>query len=145
MSDNVKYPMPKSSAEYTTKLLESMEQGAEEAACSHIVSRQLLYAIGLGASDPTLKSDTQRKALARDAAIVKAQYELLSYLKGVTLKGGIKVSRAMEEDSALESYINQLIRGSEIVRAEFTTDNGCVVTLRLPKSDLAGVMDVAQQ
>ena len=33
-----------------------------------------LEAIGIGASDPTMTSDTQRKALARDAAIVKAQY-----------------------------------------------------------------------
>jgi len=97
-----------------------------------------VFAIGVGASDPALKTDTQRKALARDAAIVKAQFEMLSYLKGVTLKGGVKVSRAMEDDSVIESYIHELIRGAEIVRSEFTADNGCVVTLRLPLTGLNG-------
>lgn len=105
---------------------------------------EFFYAIGMGAADPALKSDTQRKALSRDAAIVKAQYEMLAYLKGVTLKGGIKVSRAMEADSTIESNIEQLIKGAEIVRSEYTEDNGCVVTIRLPAEEVyGGVGDVA--
>ena len=101
-----------------------------------------LEAIGIGASDPTLATDTQRKALARDAAIVKAQYELLSMVKGVALQGGITVDRAMETDSTLETKIMESIRGAEIVKSEFTADNGCVVTLRLPKSRLERMMGV---
>jgi hypothetical protein len=101
-----------------------------------------LEAIGIGASDPALATDTQRKALARDAAIVKAQYELLSMVKGVTLEGGITVDRAMETDSSLETKIMETIRGAEIVKSEFTADNGCVVTLRLPKRRLEQMMGV---
>jgi hypothetical protein len=101
-----------------------------------------LEAIGIGAADPALATDTQRKALARDAAIVKAQYELLSMVKGVTLEGGITVDRAMETDSTLETKIQETIRGAEIVKSEFTADNGCVVTLRLPKSRLEKMMGV---
>ena len=101
-----------------------------------------LEAIGIGASDPTLATDTQRKALSRDAAIVKAQYELLSMVKGVTLQGGIRVDRAMETDSTLETKIMQTIQGAEIVKSEFTADNGCVVTLRLPKQRLEKMMGV---
>ncbi len=101
-----------------------------------------LEAIGIGASDPTLPSDTQRKALARDAAIVKAQYEMLSMVKGVQIVGGVKVSRAIETDSTLESRIKDVIRGAEIVKTEFTADNGCVVTLRLSKSRLEKLMGV---
>lgn len=103
---------------------------------------QYLLAIGIGGSDPALSSDTQRKALSRDAAIVKAQYEMLSMVKGVTLKGGVKVERAIETDSALEAVMQEAIRGAEIVRSEFTSDNGCVVTLRLPKSRLERMMKV---
>ena len=95
-----------------------------------------MEAIGIGASDPTLKSDTQRMALARDAAIVKAQYELLSMVKGVRLEGGVTVERALETDSTLSARVNDVIRGAEIHKSEFTADNGCVVTLRLPKSAL---------
>jgi hypothetical protein len=95
-----------------------------------------IEAIGIGASDPDLKTDTQRMALARDAAIVKAQYELLSMVKGVHLEGGVTVQRALETDSTLAARVNDTIRGAEIRKTEFTADNGCVVTLRLPKSAL---------
>lgn len=105
--------------------------------------RGYIEAIGIGASDPALASDTQRKSLARDAAIVKAQYEMLSMVKGVELEGGYTVSRAIEEDSSLESRIEATIMGAEILKSEFTTDNGCVVTMRLPKSRLEKMMGVA--
>jgi len=95
-----------------------------------------LEAIGIGASNPELKTNTQRMALARDAAIVKAQYELLSMIKGVRLEGGVSVERALESDSVLSARVNDTIRGAEIHKSEFTADNGCVVTLRLPKSAL---------
>ncbi len=105
--------------------------------------RGYIEAIGIGASDPTLASDTQRKSLARDAAIVKAQYEMLAMVKGVELEGGYTVSRAIEEDSTLESRVQATIMGAEILKSEFTSDNGCVVTMRLPKSRLEGMMGVA--
>jgi hypothetical protein len=104
------------------------------------VSGGQLEAIGIGAADPSLKSDTQRKALARDAAIVKAQYEMLSMVKGVTLEGGVTVDRALETDSKLEARLLATIRGAEVVKSEFTADDGCVVTLRLPKSRLEKTM-----
>ena len=101
-----------------------------------------ITAIGIGGSDPDLSSDTQRKSLARDAAIVKAQYEMLSMVKGVTLKGGVKVERALETDSALEASMLEAIRGAEIVKSEFASDNGCVVTLRIPRTRLEKLMKV---
>lgn len=99
--------------------------------------RGYFEAIGIGAADPTLPTATQRRSLARDAAIVKAQYELLSYLKGVELIGGHKVSRAVSVDSSLETKIKQSIRGAQVLKSEFTDDGGCVVTLRLPKDRFA--------
>ena len=104
--------------------------------------KKFIETIGIGAADPALPSDTQRKALARDAAIVKAQYELLSMVKGVTLEGGITVQRAMETDSTLEAKLKETIKGAEVIKSEFTSDNGCVVTLRLPKKRLEEMMGV---
>jgi len=101
-------------------------------------------AIGIGASDPKLASDTQRKALARDAAIVKAQYELLSMIKGVRLEGGVTVDRAMESDSELAARVDDTIRGAQILKSEFTADNGCVVTMRLPKRSLDAALTAAR-
>ena len=104
--------------------------------------RSFIEAIGIGASDPSLPTDTQRKALARDAAIVKAQYEMLSMVKGVEIEGGITVRKALEADSTLEARLKDVIRGAEIVKSEFTSDGGCVATLRLPKKRLESMMGV---
>jgi hypothetical protein len=101
-----------------------------------------IEAIGIGASDPALPTETQRKSLARDAAIVKAQYELLSMVKGVELEGGIRVDRAIEKDSTIETRLKETIRGAEVRKSEFTSDNGCVVTLRLSKQKLVKLMGV---
>jgi hypothetical protein len=108
-------------------------------------SRSYFEAIGIGASDPSLPTETQRRALARDAAIVKAQYELLALIKGVELEGGYKVSRAIEVDSTLETRVQAAIRGAEVRKSEFTSDGGCLVTLRLSKERLASEAGVALQ
>ena len=97
-----------------------------------------IEAIGIGAADATLKNTTQRRATSRDAAIVQAQYEMLSYVKGVQLEGGMTVEKAMETDSKLESYLKEVIKGAEIVKSEWTNDDGCLVTLRLDKKKLEG-------
>lgn len=102
--------------------------------------RGFIEAIGIGASDPALPTKTQRMALARDAAIVKAQYELLSMIKGVELEGGITVDRALEKESSLKTRLKETVRGAEILKSEFTADGGCVVTLRLPTKRLEVAM-----
>src|ERR1035437_5258356 len=79
-----------------------------------------IEAIGIGAADSTLTNNTQRRATSRDAAIVQAQYEMLSYVKGVQLEGGITVEKAMETTSKLETYLKEMIRGSEIIKNEWT-------------------------
>ena len=99
-------------------------------------SSRYITALGIGAADATLTNSTQRRATSRDAAIVQAQYEMLSYVKGVQLEGGMTVEKAMETDSKLESYLKEVIKGSEIIKNEWTNDDGCVVTLRLDKKKL---------
>jgi len=106
--------------------------------------RAYYEAIGIGASDPATPTVTQRKALARDAAIVKAQYELLSLIKGVTLEGGVTVSQAMEKDSVLAAKVHDMLRGAEVRKTEFTSDGGCVVTMRLPKTRIDGLAGAIQ-
>jgi hypothetical protein len=101
-------------------------------------SSRYIEALGIGAADSTLTNSTQRKATSRDAAIVQAQYEMLSYVKGVQLEGGITVEKAMETNSKIESYLKEVIKGSEIIKTEWTNDDGCVVTLRLDKKKIEG-------
>ncbi len=98
--------------------------------------------IGIGAADSTLKNTTQRKATSRDAAIVQAQYEMLSIVKGIQMEGGVTVQKAIETDSKLETTVKDTIRGSEVVKTEWTNDDGCVVTLRLNRKRLESMMGV---
>ena len=98
--------------------------------------------IGIGAADATLNNTTQKRATSRDAAIVQAQYEMLSIVKGVELEGGITVEKAMETDSSLETKVKDTIKGAQIVKTEWTSDDGCVVTLHLDKKRLESQMGV---
>jgi hypothetical protein len=109
----------------------------------HPQTSNYFEAVGIGASDPALPTDTQRRALAREAAIVAAQYEMLSMIKGVQLEGGYKVARAIEVDSTLETKVLDSIRGAEIRKSEFTLDGGCMVTLRLDRARLSSDLGVA--
>jgi hypothetical protein len=106
------------------------------------VAKNYLEAIGIGAADQNLTNSTQRRATSRNAAIVAAQYEMLSMVKGVELEGGIRVEKAMETDSLLQTKIDAAIKGAEIIKTEWTNDDGCLVTIRLDKKRLQDQMGV---
>ena len=106
------------------------------------VQKRYLEALGIGAADSTLTNSTQRRATSRNAAIVAAQYEMLSMVKGIDLEGGIRVERAIETDSVLQTKIDAAIKGAEIIKSEWTNDDGCIVTLRLDKKRLQDMMGV---
>ncbi len=100
------------------------------------ITKNYIFARGIGAADQTLTNKTQRMATARNAAIVNGQYNILSFVKGVQLEGGVSVAKAIETDSILATKINNVIKGAEIVRSSWSNDDGCVVVLRLSKTSL---------
>jgi len=106
------------------------------------VQKNYIESIGIGAADATLQNSTQRRATSRNAAIVAAQYEMLSMIKGIDLQGGIRVEKAMETDSVLQTKVDAAIKGAEIVKTEWTNDDGCVVTVHLEKRRLQDMMGV---
>lgn len=106
------------------------------------VQKRYIEAIGIGAADASLTNSTQRRATSRNAAVVAAQYEMLSMIKGIDLEGGIRVEKAIETDSVLQTKIDAAIKGAEIVKSEWTNDDGCLVTLRLDKKRLEEMMGV---
>lgn len=100
------------------------------------VTKNYIFARGIGAADQNLDNKTQRMATSRNAAIVNGQYNMLSIIKGIQLEGGITVEKAMETDSLLSTKVDAMIKGAQVVRTEWTNDDGCVVVLRLPKTAL---------
>lgn len=109
------------------------------------ITDNYVFARGIGAADQALENKTQKMATARNASIVNAQYNMLSIIKGVQLEGGITVEKALETDSAISTKIDAAIKGAQVVRSEWTSDDGCVVILRLPKKTLKEMgINVAQ-
>ena len=100
------------------------------------VTKNYIFARGIGAADQLLDNKTQKQATSRNAAIVNAQYNMLSIVKGVKLEGGITVEKAMETDSGIATNVDSVIKGAIPVRTEWTADDGCVVILRLSKKSL---------
>ena len=100
------------------------------------VTSKYVFARGIGAADQKLENKTQRMAVSRNAAVVNAQYNMLSLIKGVKLEGGVTVEKAIETDSILATKINEVIKGAQIVRSGWSNDDGCVVSLKLSKDAL---------
>ena len=96
-------------------------------------SGDFIEAMGIGAADPALPTATQRKATSRNAAIVDAQYQLVAKLKVVTIEGGITIEKAMETSSKITASVNNMVKGAEVTKIEWTNDDGCVVTVRINK------------
>jgi hypothetical protein len=100
------------------------------------VTPNYVFARGIGAADQSMENKTQKMATSRNASIVNAQYNMLSLLKGVQMEGGITVEKAIETDSTLKTRIDAVIKGAQVVRSEWTADDGCVIVLRLSKKAL---------
>ncbi|MCX5781861.1 MAG: hypothetical protein NT145_04050 [Elusimicrobia bacterium] len=100
------------------------------------ITDNFIFARGIGAADQKMDNKTQKMATSRNAAIVSAQYNMLSLVKGVKLEGGITVEKAMETDSVIATSIDASIKGAQVVRSEWTSDDGCVVIIRLSKKTL---------
>src|SRR5208282_1178786 len=93
-------------------------------------SKDKIEVVGIGAPNPILPSETQRKATARDAALAKARYELSAVVRSLVLQSGITLEGAAELDPTLLDRIIQEIADAE-TKTEFTPDDGCIMTLRL--------------
>lgn len=104
--------------------------------------RSYVEAIGIGAADPNLPTQTQRQALSRDAAKTKAQAELLEMIKGVELVTGETVEQSIMKDQKITKRLQHVIKGAEILKTEYTSDDGAVVTLRLPKKRIERMMGI---
>jgi hypothetical protein len=100
------------------------------------ITDNYIFARGMGAADQKLDNKTQKMATSRNSAIVSAQYNMLSILKGVKLEGGIVVEKAIETDSMIKTNIDSAIKGAQVVKTEWTSDDGCIVILRLAKKNL---------
>ena len=95
---------------------------------------------GVGSAPDGIVNETQKRGLAREAALVNGRREALALLRGVKLTGGITIQKLMEKDSSVKELANAVILGMEEVQTEFTADSGCVVLLELKRDKLAKML-----
>ncbi len=88
---------------------------------------------GIGAADPALTNKTQRMSLSETAARKIAEEKMLAYLKGQQIDATTTVEQALTTDQKIQGIVQQYLRGAMITKREWTSDDGCVLTLRLDK------------
>jgi hypothetical protein len=88
---------------------------------------------GIGAADPTLQNKSQKMSLSESAARKVAEEKMLAYLKGQTIDANTTVEQAVTTNQKIQGIVQQTLRGAMVVKREWTSDDGCVLTLRLDK------------
>ena len=89
---------------------------------------------GIGAADQALTNVTQRKSLSEAAGRKIAEEKMLAYLKGQYIDATTTVEQAITTDQKIQGIVQNTLRGAAIVKREWTSDDGCVVTIRLDKN-----------
>lgn len=84
---------------------------------------------------PELGDSTQAHALAREAAVVMAQNELLKYIEKKKTHSGRTVEEAEIISVELGESVKGLVQGAELKRTTWK-DGRCTVKMSVPKSRL---------
>lgn len=88
---------------------------------------------GIGAADQTIQNVSQKRSLSEAAGRKIAEEKLVSYLKGQRIDAVTTVEQAITTDQRIKGIVDNTIRGVAIVKREWTSDDGCMVTIRLDK------------
>jgi len=100
------------------------------------VDKHYLWVRGLAAANPEHTSKMQKRAMSREAAVANAFQRSVEYIKGAGIIANVRVKDAISQDSTIETKVNGVVRGSEIVTTEYTEDDGCTVVLKIPRDKL---------
>ncbi len=114
----------------------SLSKGEIKDVWEKVSDKETIRVRGIGVAPTGIASQTQRRGLSRNAALVNARYEALALLRGIKVTGGLSVGSLIEKDSHIKEVANQVIAGMEEVQVEFSKDDGAVVLLELDRSKL---------
>ncbi|MBI3012040.1 MAG: hypothetical protein HYY63_00260 [Elusimicrobia bacterium] len=100
---------------------------------------------GIGAADQTITNMSQKRSLSESAGRKIAEEKMLAYLKGQMISADTTVEQAITTNQKIQGLVQNTLRGAAIVKREWTSDDGCVVTLRLDKKKFIDQVKVAGQ
>lgn len=88
---------------------------------------------GIGAADQSITNKTQRMSLSETAARKVAEEKMLAYLKGQQIDATTTVEQAITTDQRIQGIVSNTLKGAMVIKREWTSDDGCVLTIRLDK------------
>ena len=89
-------------------------------------------ATGLGVAGPNAMNAAHAKILARGAAKVVAQRNLLEVVKGVHIDSETTVKNYMVQDDTIVTRIKGVIKGARIEKYTFDQDGACTASISMP-------------
>ncbi len=92
----------------------------------------VVFAHGFGTAKPGLSAG-QRRILARRAAIVDAQRNLLEMTKGVRINSALRTDEAMAESREVATRVEGVVKGAAVTRDHYQNDVA-TVTMAMPIS-----------
>lgn len=99
-------------------------------------------AIGVGVPNPAM-TEVQGKVMARRAAIIDAQRQLLEIIKGINVDGESLMSEAMIKSDVVKTKINGLLYGARIIDEGPNPDGSYVVKMGVPLYGTSGSVAAA--
>ncbi len=92
----------------------------------------VVFAHGFGTAKPGLSAG-QRRILARRAAMVDAQRNLLEMTKGVRINSVLRTDQAMQESREVAARVEGVVKGAAVTRDHYQNDVA-TVTMAMPIS-----------
>jgi len=91
-----------------------------------------IEAVGIGAPPEKYLGKPAARPMALRAAVVVAQRNLLEITKGVQIDSATSVKDFMVESDVINTKVEGLIKGAQIVKQDYMGDGTVEVTLRMP-------------
>lgn len=104
-------------------------------------SRMIITAKGIGAPPANAANIAQARAMARRAAIVVAQRNLLEIVKGVRIDSQTLVKDFMTQSDIIRSQVSGIVRGSRLIDVAYMSDSSVEATVAMPlMGEFSGVV-----
>lgn len=92
-----------------------------------------LQVTGTGKAQGAVKSETQARALARDAALLDAWRRLRGHLESLRAKDGRPVALRATREPQYNQRLEALVHGAAIVSTHFDDEGTAVIVLRVER------------
>jgi hypothetical protein len=96
---------------------------------------EFIQVSGTGSAGPST-SDTERKSVSRDAALLDAWERLRAYISVLVLPDGMRVNDRMAASEEYAAGIHRLVQRGKLVSTQYTADDTAIVILRISKSEI---------